>query len=95
MRRETNAHEDRSINQKAIITREAKDKIMGVSFRESGRKGQVDKGIRSQVVAAPLRIAPKPKFKVGKIKGVPFSNLKLAAGWLERNKRQKDEIRTE
>lgn len=43
-------------------------------------KGESDKGEKSQLIVEPLIIAPRLRFKVGVMKGVPFSRDILGAG---------------
>lgn len=70
-------------------------KIIGPIFIDGVINGDKDKGEKSQLIADPLITAPSLRFRVGVIKGVPFSRVILGAGELDRYKRQKKVKRTE
>lgn len=56
---------------------------IGAIFIDWVINGETSRGVKSQLIAAPLITAPKARFRVGVIKGVPFSSLRLGAGWLD------------
>merc|ERR1712170_335505 len=71
---------DLSVSQKVIKTIAASVRRMGPTFIEGKIKGEIRSGEKSQLIIAPLVIAPRAKFRVGVINGEPFSNLILGAG---------------